>query len=713
MPAPNAPPPGPTAIERVLDALPFAVGVVDARALRVQYENPPMVALYGARRPAADLAQRAGGLQVLRADGSALPYDDWPLVQVLRTGQAARGRELLLHLANDERVPVRVSAVPLHDAEHRVEQVVVSVEDLREQRRSERVLREGESLKAYLLSLSEALRHTADAEQIHATVTRIAMDHFHADRCYYCEVIDGQAWIRRDASRAGLPSVAGRYAMADFPLFKAVIDAGQPVVVHDAQTSPVLDEPLRALCLNLQVISFIDVPVIKHGQPVGILCITRCQPHEWTAHDIDLAIETAERTWSAVERGQAERVLREATRHADVSARQDAEAALATANAQLRESDRRKDEFLAMLGHELRNPLATVCNVTEAIKRTVPLDHRMQRLMEMLERQANQMSHLVDGLIEVSRVARGKIRLERAPLDLREVLATTRQDRLGEASAAGITLTVDVPYLPLWADADRVRLVQVLGNLVGNALKFTPRGGTVALTLASRGGQALITVRDSGMGIVPEAIERLFEPFEQGQMGEGVSPGGLGLGLALAKGLVELHGGQITAHSDGPGRGSVFTATLPLCAPPPDLPSPSTVSTDEAVVAPRRRILVVDDDPDVTASMRCLLEVLGHEVASAGSGPEALQALAAQRADLVLCDIGMPGMNGFEVVRSIRADPALRATAVVALSGYGQAEDRQRSTAAGFDAHLVKPIQVGQLDELLASLSPAPVPDRP
>jgi signal transduction histidine kinase len=377
----------------------------------------------------------------------------------------------------------------------------------------------------------------------------------------------------------------------------------------------------------------------------------------------------------------------------DVSERKNAEQ-------QLREADRRKDEFLAMLGHELRNPLAAIRNATELLNVLAGADSRLSRVHGVLERQSTQMARLIDGLLEISRIARGKIQLQHAAIDVRDVLKAVIEDRAPLIEASGLSLRVSQSDAPLWIWADKVRLAQVFDNLLGNAMKFTRAPGSIEVTLTRDGDDALVSVRDTGVGIRPEMLARLFQPFQQEAQDIAREAGGLGLGLALARGLIELHGGTVDAFSDGPNTGAEFRVRLPLG-------EPATPSSRAKSIAPAaaRRVLVVEDNVDAGETLRALLELRGHDVAVALSGAEALELLSQRRADIVLCDLGLPTMSGYDVARAVRANPALRDILLIALTGYGQPEDRRRSAEAGFDAHLVKPVDLKALDGVLARAS--------
>lgn len=372
------------------------------------------------------------------------------------------------------------------------------------------------------------------------------------------------------------------------------------------------------------------------------------------------------------------------------------------AEERLRESDRRKDEYLAMLGHELRNPLGAIRNATELLRLTGAEDPGLRRVYELLDRQSSHMSRIIDGLLDVSRIAQGKINLELRVIDVREVVERVLEARASAIATHELQLRSERSAHPLWVAGDDARLVQVLDNLIGNALKFTPPSGTLTVVVERDEPWVVIRVRDTGVGIRPERLSSIFEPFEQEAQDMARTTGGLGLGLALAKGLVELHHGTIAAHSDGPGTGAELVVRLPLVAAPVVVVEPAAKGA-----APPRRVLVVEDHVDAAEMLRELLELSGHEVTVAINGHEALEALGRQRFDVVLCDLGIPDMSGYEVARAVRADAALRGTSLVALTGYGQPEDRRRTAEAGFDEHLTKPVDLEALHAVLGRLAAA------
>jgi two-component system, chemotaxis family, CheB/CheR fusion protein len=377
----------------------------------------------------------------------------------------------------------------------------------------------------------------------------------------------------------------------------------------------------------------------------------------------------------------------------------------------LREAARRKDEFLAMLGHELRNPLAPISNSLHVLGSPAAGEERLGKARRTIERQVLHLTRLVDDLLDISRISQGKILLHKRRVDLEEVIRATVEDQRPQMETAGLALELALPDEPLWTEGDPTRLSQVVGNVVHNAIKFTERGGRISV--AAKGeperGTVTVSVRDTGIGMEPELLSQAFEPFSQADRGPDRARGGLGLGLFLVKVLVELHGGAVEAASPGPGRGSEIILRLPLASGVEEtaMAEPKAAGGSERP----RRCLIVEDHEDAAESMAMLLGLSGHEVELAFDAGEGLEKARRFQPEVVLCDIGLPGaMDGYDFARALRADPDLRQAYLIALTGYGQEEDRRRAEEAGFDAHLTKPADLDALRRLLAS---APSPPRP
>jgi len=375
---------------------------------------------------------------------------------------------------------------------------------------------------------------------------------------------------------------------------------------------------------------------------------------------------------------------------------------LLSADRSLRLADHRKDEFLATLAHELRNPLAPIRTGLQLLARPQEDESRRRNVTDMMERQMSQLLRLIDDLLEVSRISTGKLVLQKEKLDLRRVVDVALESCAPLIARGGHRLDVSLPEQAVYVDGDLTRLAQSLSNLLNNAAKYTPDGGRIVVALARVGNEAVLTVRDSGVGLPEDMIGRVFDMFTQVNRSLDRAQGGLGIGLALVRSLVSLHGGRVTAASAGPGQGSTFTIELPVAAEAPQ-PQHATAPA-EPPVSKAARILVVDDNGDAATSLAMLLSLSGHEVEVENSGQAALQKADSFLPDAVFCDLGMPGMGGHEFAIRLRQDPRFTDTLLVALTGWGSEEDKKRSHAAGFNEHLTKPASVAALDALLARL---------
>lgn len=373
----------------------------------------------------------------------------------------------------------------------------------------------------------------------------------------------------------------------------------------------------------------------------------------------------------------------------------------------LREADRRKDEFLATLAHELRNPLAPIRTGLQTLPRLAADDARRAELPRMMERQLAQLVKLIDDLLDVSRIATGKIALRLEDVDMRTVVEAALEGNQPAIELAGHQLELRMPEVPVRVRGDPSRLAQVLGNLVSNATKYTPPGGRIRITLRHEGGHAVVEVSDSGVGIPSGMLERVFGMFMQIDGTLAQAQGGLGIGLSLARRLAELHGGTLRAASEGRGRGSTFTLRLPaVAAAPARAPAPAVADRSRN----RLRVLVVDDNVAAADALAMALALDGHCTRTAYSGEQALEAAGGFMPDAVFCDLGLPGMDGHEVARRLRADPRQGGAFLVALTGWGSKEARLQTRSAGFDAHLTKPASMDSIDALLSRIDPARTP---
>ena len=601
----------------------------------------------------------------------------------------------------------------------------------RERERSRAEAAEGQRRAARVLAASAELAESLDLETAIGRAAQIPVPSL-ADYCAV-DLVDAAGEVRRQGfSRAD--------GMADLLLdpyaplgSAATVRSGEPRIVPSCAAGDVLGltlHPASYAMLAARVGAYLCLPLRAHGQILGALVLVRGPGSRFEPEDVALAVELAR------------------------------SAALAIDNARLyqdaSDADRRKDEFLAMLGHELRNPLAAVTFAVACMKRYT-LDPGVSRTAAVIERQSARLARLVDDLLDTSRITRGKISLRREPVSLGAAMARAVESTRALFDERGHTLLVAPPSPDITLTADPTRLDQVLTNLLVNAAKYTPPGGHVELECSRAGGDAVLRLRDDGAGIPREMLGRIFAPFAQLGASPDRTDRGLGIGLTLARSLVELHGGKLTAHSEGPGKGSEFTVRLPLEAPveegalevdgvspelegsalpfltpeaaPPSLPpsaspararpslaSPSLLEASPAAPSAgaegpasspederSRRVLVVEDNPDVAAMLRAELEAEGHVVTVAYDGNEGLAAALAGTHDLMFIDLGLPGMDGVELAERLRDEPARKGARLVALTGYGGAETARRCRQAGFDAHFTKPIAPDDLERLLMS----------
>ncbi len=371
----------------------------------------------------------------------------------------------------------------------------------------------------------------------------------------------------------------------------------------------------------------------------------------------------------------------------------------------LRKADHSKNAFLATLAHELRNPLAPLRNATEILHLKMPPIPELQWALEVIDRQMQQMTRLVDDLLDLGRITSNKLDLRKSRISIAGVLRAAVEISQPNIEAGGQLLTFDEPAEEIFLHGDLTRLTQVVANLLHNASKYTGRGGRIWLTTERRDGEVVIRVRDTGIGIPAGLLPRIFDMFTQANQSEDWAPGGLGIGLTLAKQVVDVHGGSITAHSEGPGHGSEFLVRLPILIEPTDVPRKQDLAEQKAeYFTSELRVLVVDDDQDSTDSLVMLLELMGNDVQTARDGYEAMEVAEAFRPDVAVLDIGMPKLNGYETATRIREQPWGHNIILIACTGWGQEADRQRSRDAGFHHHMVKPVDPQALMRLISSV---------
>jgi PAS domain S-box-containing protein len=636
----------------LLEKLPAGAYTCDAHGL-ITYFNEAAVRLWGRAPKLHDPVDRfCGSFKLYLADGTPIDHDQCWMARALREERDFNGQEIIIERPDGSRLTGLAHASPIFDTEGRLLGAVNILVDISDRKRAEEA-------QAFLAAIVASSDDAIVGKNLQGTV---------------------QSWN------------AGAERLFGYSPQEMIGESILRIIPPDRRDEET--EILSRICRGERVEHFETVRVAKDGRRLDVSLTV--SPVCDSAGRIIGASKVGR---DITERKRAEKAMRElkdelAARLAD----------LEQLHGQLREADRRKDEFLATLAHELRNPLAPLSNALHILRLSDELSPAVEHVRDIMERQVNHMIRLVDDLIEVSRITRGKIELRKEQVDLLAVLGNAVETSRPLIEAAGHRLAITVPPEPMPLAADPVRLAQVVTNLLNNAAKYSDERGQIWLTARREGSDAVVSVKDAGLGIAPEMLPRIFEMFAQVEGARNRSQGGLGIGLTLAKRLVELHGGRMEAHSEGLGKGSEFVVRLPLSfdaqrlsAPPPDSPPPQAS-------LPVRRVLIVDDTRAAAYILGKLLEILGQEVRSAHDAASALEMVRAEHFDVVISDIGMPDMNGYELAARLRDEPAWRGMAVVALTGYGHERDKQLAKEAGFNHYLVKPVSVDALRRLLSSL---------
>jgi PAS domain S-box-containing protein len=547
--------------------------------------------------------------------------------------------------------------------------------------------KQAEANALFLLDVGECIRFAADGDELLRAVAVALGEHLPASRCVFIRIDCEQdrVVVQRDY-HPHVTSLVGNYSLSALaPAIVAAGRLGQTIVVGDVSRDPRTAEFVDAH-RRLGVSAYVAAPLVRDGQLTSAIVVAMAQPHEWNEREVALVNLVAERTWEAVEKLQLDAALRES-------------------DAALRDADRRKDEFLATLAHELRNPLSLMRNVV-TLQQTSGAPHTdPQWGKDIIERQVNYLTRLTDDLFDVSRITREKLNLQKETLNLSEVIKAAVESCRPLIEQRRHELVVIMSPEAIYVDADRVRLTQVFMNLLNNAAKYTPDAGHIWLNVEPAGDTVEVRIKDTGLGIAPENLPRLFELFYQVDRSFTRSEGGLGLGLTLVHRLVEMHGGKVEARSAGVNRGSEFIVRLPVLENFSHTVESAVVKENSALAPTRcRRILVADDFPQSAETLAQLLRREGFEVRVAQDGIEAFQTAAEFRPDVIVLDIAMPKLNGYEAARKIREQPWGKEIILIALTGWGQQQDRRRTQDAGFNAHLTKPVNYSTIMELLANV---------
>jgi signal transduction histidine kinase/CheY-like chemotaxis protein len=556
--------------------------------------------------------------------------------------------------------------------------VVLVFRDVSERRRGEEKLRLRNERLALLSETAAQLLGAQDPNEMVRELFARVSNHLNV-QAYFNFMVDEDGKRLRLDSFAGIPDRAARLiAHLEFgqAVCGTVAQTRQRIHARDVQTS---GDPMVELIRRYGIRAYCCHPLTAGERLLGTLSFGSRVVNRFEEEELDFMRTVCHYVAIAKERLRLEKEL-----HERVS--------------QLAEADVRKNEFLAMLAHELRNPLAAISSAIQFLRIQGPADPSLQRARDAADRQAGHMTSLLDDLLDVSRVTQGKVTLKKSDIDLASAVESAVDATMPLIKEKGLKFYMSTPQELLILNADPVRLTQVVSNLLHNAAKYTPYGGEIRLSVECDKDHAAIRVRDNGVGIEPKLLPYVFDLFVQSDRSPDRAQGGLGIGLTLVRTLVEMHGGRVEARSDGPSKGSEFIVRFPLSQTQKNIPQKE--ATKAGVTGPRR-ILVVDDNADAADMIAALLGIDGHEVITAHNGNDAMELAKKSAPEVALVDIGMPVMDGFELAVRLRQEPALAKMVLVALTGYGQDEDFQKSRAAGFDHHLIKPVDMEALRRVL------------
>ena len=617
-----------------------------------------------------------------------------PVEKALRHGMViGLANHTLLTARDGTTRPVDDSAAPIRDTEGKIVGVVMVFRDVTERRRSDHEIarlmaaeRRHSQRLAQVAAASLTINAAGSLESVLRVVTEEARQIIGAH-----QAITTLSETSHGETATHVLSLSDKYASwttycpgaEHSRLLAQVCATNKAIRLTDAELEaiPAWRELAREA---LPMRGWLAAPLIgRNGKTLGFLQLSDKNEGDFTEEEVHILVQLTQVASVAIENAR----LYDA----------------------LRETDRLKDEFLAMLAHELRNPLAPILNAVQVLRIKGSDNPETQWATDVTNRQVQQLTRLVDDLLDLARINRGKINLQKEPLDLAVVVGRAVETSRPLIDSRQHRFELSMPQESVRVEADPMRLAQVFWNLLNNAAKYTPEGGNIQLTVEIEGDGAVVRVKDTGVGITAAMLPKVFDLFTQGGRTLDRSDGGLGIGLTLVRRLTEMHGGSVEAWSEGPGHGSEFVVRLPLLAQTVSPPA-AAVSPVPATAPQARRILVVDDNRDSANSLAMLLRLFGNEVQTAYDGKQALVVAGAYQPDVVLLDIGLPGMNGYEVAREMRALPALAHTMLVALTGFGGEQNRRDAREAGFDVHLVKPVELPSLQALLAA---SPQPSRP
>ena len=673
--------------DQILATLPIAFYVTEAPGGAIRAWNRRAVDLWGREPTIGESDERF--LRLCRTDGTPAPHATSPTAEVLRTGEPQTG-DIEIERSDGARLTVRVHTEPLHDSGGRLTGAVNAFQDITAQKHTEENTGRHLRTVGQLYRLADRVSRARTLDEICESAVEAIVETVGVQRASIL-MFDDHDRMRFKAWR-GL-SAAYRAAVDGHSPWTPDASMPTPILVEDVLTDPNV-AALRAPITSEGIRALGFIPLIYGGRLLGKFMLYCDAPHRFSTEEVGLAATIAQHVAFGIARAQADTVIAAALDR-ERAARAEADAARAEAE----RVSQAKDEFLAMLAHELRNPLGVITTALAVLEGDRGNEPRYERPRAAIQRQTEHLARLLDDLLDVARITKGQIQLHEEPVDLRVVVELGVENQRHRADPKKQQLFTSVPAHPVIVSGDSVRLQQVFGNILNNASKYTDVGGTISVALGVEGDTAVLCVRDNGAGIAPDRLEWIFELFTQASPTLARTEGGLGIGLTVAKRLVELHKGRIRATSEGLGCGTEVVVELPLAAA---TALPASATSPARRVTPRR-ILVIEDNNDGREMLVAALQLDGHQMFEAATGRDGIEQAKLNSPDVVLIDIGLPDIDGYAVAKELRRT-AGSGVRLIALTGYGGTADRARSEEVGFQAHLLKPIDPSDLGDVLERL---------
>lgn len=691
-------------LDAIIEVCPSAILLVDAADKKITYVNQHAVELHGINYTGVDLHTHVTDIEISRPDGTPYPFEELPVSRALNYGEYVRNREMTIKNREGKRINLTVSAAPLNNAAGELSEVLVIFEDISEQKKLEKkidklnddLISEVNVLKILQKISSNIIQNQDDAQNLYEVILDAAIGLTQASKGNFKLVEEEEGDLKLVAQQGFSERYINyfNYYNKNKGTCAFAYKTKSRVTAEDITQSPIFSgTPDLQVILDEGIKSIQSTPLISRtGRMVGVLSTHYATKHrfdEWELRMLDLLARQA----------------------ADVIERIFFKKALIQSNKQsielikeLRKVNENKNKFINMLSHEIRNPLASIMMSLSLLEMAEPGGESARTAQQIAKRQAKQLADLVDDLMDVSRITTNKIRLKKTKLNLNNLIVEIVEENRTFFIEKELLLEIELPQELIIVDADPVRIKQVIQNLLQNSAKFTKKDQKTKIILSKNDSmeEAIISVQDNGIGIKPEILPELFEPFVQVNESLDRTQGGLGLGLSIVKGMVELHGGSVTAYSDGLGKGAQFTIRLPIGLNELNQPEVNGQTFNKGIRP--LKILVIDDIPDVAEIICALLNHLGHNVISAFNGIEGIKKAKEYHPDIIFCDIGLPDMTGFEVAEYIQNDEQLKDIYLIALSGYAQLEDIEHSKKSGFNLHLAKPIDAVMMEKVLADI---------